>query len=152
VPLFTTNAIDDLPLPIYGDGKQMRDYQYVGDHCEGIDLVLHKGVLGEAYNVGTGVETYNIDMAHKILAILGKPTSLITHVADRVGHDRRYALDVSKLKALGWVPRHTFDQALEATVKWFVETVKWFVENEWWWRPIKSGEFKAWYDKNYAAR
>ncbi|HRE25038.1 MAG TPA: GDP-mannose 4,6-dehydratase, partial [Anaerolineales bacterium] len=121
VPLFTTNAIDDLPLPIYGDGKQMRDYQYVGDHCEGIDLVLHKGVLGEAYNVGTGVETYNIDMAHKILAILGKPTSLITHVADRVGHDRRYALDVSKLKALGWVPRHTFDQALEATVKWFVE-------------------------------
>jgi len=145
VPLFTTNAIDDLPLPIYGDGKQMRDYQYVGDHCEGIDLVLHKGVLGEAYNVGTGVETTNIDMAHKILAILGKPASLITHVADRVGHDRRYALDVSKLKALGWVPGHTFDQALE-------KTVRWFVDNEWWWRPIKSGEFKAWYDKNYAAR
>ncbi len=145
VPLFTTNAIDNLPLPIYGDGKQMRDYQYVGDHCEGIDLVLHKGVLGEAYNVGTGVETYNIDMAHKILAILGKPESLITHVADRVGHDRRYALDVSKLKALGWVPANTFDQALE-------KTVRWFVENEWWWRPIKSGEFKAWYDKNYAAR
>lgn len=145
VPLFTTNAIDDLPLPIYGDGKQMRDYQYVGDHCEGIDLVLHKGVLGEAYNVGTGVETTNIDMAHKILAILGKPASLITHVADRVGHDRRYALDVSKLKALGWVPGHTFDRALE-------KTVRWFVDNEWWWRPIKSGEFKAWYDKNYAAR
>lgn len=145
VPLFTTNAIDNLPLPIYGDGKQMRDYQYVGDHCEGIDLVLHQGVLGEAYNVGTGVETTNIDMAHKILAILGKPTSLITHVADRIGHDRRYALDVSKLKALGWQPRHTFDQALE-------KTVEWFVENEWWWRPIKSGEFKAWYDKNYAAR
>jgi len=145
VPLFTTNAIDDLPLPIYGDGKQMRDYQYVGDHCEGIDLVLHKGALGEAYNVGTGVETTNIDMAHKILAILGKPASLITHVADRVGHDRRYALDVSKLKTLGWVPGHTFDQALE-------KTVSWFVDNEWWWRPIKSGEFKAWYDKNYAAR
>ncbi len=145
VPLFTTNAIDDLPLPIYGDGKQMRDYQYVGDHCEGIDLVLHKGALGEAYNVGTGVETTNIDMAHKILAILGKPASLITHVADRVGHDRRYALDVSKLKTLGWVPGHTFDQALE-------KTVSWFVDNEWWWRPIKSGEFKVWYDKNYAAR
>jgi dTDP-glucose 4,6-dehydratase len=145
VPLFTTNAIDDLPLPIYGDGKQMRDYQYVGDHCEGIDLVLHKGALGEAYNVGTGVETYNIDMAHKILALLGKPESLITHVVDRVGHDRRYALDVSKLKALGWVPGNTFDQALE-------KTVKWFVDNEWWWRPIKSGEFKAWYDKNYVAR
>ncbi len=145
VPLFTTNAIDDIPLPIYGDGRQMRDYQYVMDHCEGIDLVLHKGVHGEAYNVGTGVETVNIDMAHKILDLLGKPHSLITHVADRVGHDRRYALDVSKLKALGWTPRHTFDQALE-------KTVRWFVDNEWWWRPIKSGEFKAWYDKNYTSR
>jgi dTDP-glucose 4,6-dehydratase len=145
VPLFTTNAIDDIPLPIYGDGRQMRDYQYVMDHCEGIDVVLHKGVHGEAYNVGTGVETYNIDMAHKLLDLLGKPHSLIMHVADRVGHDRRYALDVSKLKALGWTPRHTFDQALE-------KTVRWFVDNEWWWRPIKSGEFKAWYDKNYTTR
>jgi dTDP-glucose 4,6-dehydratase len=93
VPLFTTNAIDNQPIPIYGDGMQQRDYQYVLDHCEAIDLVLHKGVLGEVYNVGTGVETHNIHMAHKILDLLGKPHSLITHVVDRAGHDRRYALE-----------------------------------------------------------
>jgi dTDP-glucose 4,6-dehydratase len=145
VPLFTTNAIDNQPLPIYGDGKQQRDYQYVLDHCEAIDLVLHKGQLGEVYNVGTGVETFNIDMAHKILEILGKPRTLITHVVDRAGHDRRYALDVSKLRALGWTPSHTFDQALE-------KTVKWFVDNEWWWRPIKSGEYLEYYKKQYVER
>jgi dTDP-glucose 4,6-dehydratase len=145
VPLFTTNAMDDQPLPIYGDGMQMRDWQYVIDHCEAIDLVLHKGKLGEAYNVGTGVETHNIDMAKKILDILGKPHSLLTFVPDRAGHDRRYALDVSKLKALGWKPSHTFDQALE-------KTVKWFVENEKWWRPIKSGEYLEYYKKQYVER
>lgn len=145
VPLFTTNAIDNQPLPIYGDGKQQRDYQYVIDHCEAIDLVLHKGQLGEIYNVGTGVETDNIDMAHKILELLDKPHSLITHVVDRAGHDRRYALDLSKLRALGWTPRHTFDQALE-------KTVKWFVENEGWWRPIKSGEYLKYYQKQYVER
>ena len=145
VPLFTTNAMDDQPLPIYGDGMQMRDWQYVIDHCEAIDLVLHKGKLGEAYNVGTGVETHNIDMAKKILDILGKPHSLLTFVPDRAWHDRRYALDVSKLKALGWKPSHTFDQALE-------KTVKWFVENEKWWRPIKSGEYLEYYKKQYVER
>jgi dTDP-glucose 4,6-dehydratase len=145
VPLFTTNAIDDQPLPIYGDGMQMRDYQYVGDHCEGIDVVLHKGVHGEVYNVGTGVETHNIDMARKILALLGKPESLLTYVPDRAGHDRRYALDTSKLQALGWRSRHTFDQALELTVRWFVE-------NQDWWRPIKSGEYLEYYRKQYVER
>jgi len=145
VPLFTTNALDDQPLPIYGDGRQQRDYQYVLDHCEAIDVVLHKGVPGEVYNVGTGVETYNIDMAHKILDILGKPHSLISYVVDRAGHDRRYALDTSKLQALGWVPGHTFDQALERTVRWFVE-------NEWWWRPIKTGEYLEYYRKQYVER
>jgi len=145
VPLFTTNAIDDQPLPIYGDGMQMRDYQYVGDHCEGIDVVLHNGVLGEVYNVGTGVETHNIDMARKILALLGKPESLLEYVPDRAGHDRRYALDTSKLQALGWRSRHTFDQALERTVRWFVE-------NEAWWRPIKSGEYLEYYRKQYVER
>ena len=145
VPLFTTNAIDDQPLPIYGDGMQMRDYQYVGDHCEGIDVVLHKGARGEVYNVGTGVETHNIDMARKILALLGKPESLLTYVPDRAGHDRRYALDTSKLQALGWRSRHTFDQALELTVRWFVE-------NEDWWRPIKSGEYLDYYRKQYVER
>jgi dTDP-glucose 4,6-dehydratase len=145
VPLFTTNAIDDIPLPIYGDGQQMRDYQYVLDHCEGIDLVLHKGALGEVYNVGTEVETPNIEMARKILDLLGKPHSLITHVVDRAGHDRRYALDCDKLRALGWRSRHSFDQALEATVRWFVD-------NEAWWRPIKSGAYREYYRKQYEER
>jgi dTDP-glucose 4,6-dehydratase len=145
LPLFTTNAIDDLPLPIYGDGLQMRDYQYVLDHCEGIDLVLHKGALGEVYNVGTEVETPNIEMAHKILDLLGKPHSLIQHVTDRAGHDRRYALDCTKLRALGWQSRHSFDQALELTVRWFVE-------NEQWWRPIKSGAYREYYRQQYAER
>jgi dTDP-glucose 4,6-dehydratase len=145
VPLFTTNAIDNQPLPIYGDGMQQRDYQYVLDHCEGIDVVLHNGKLGEIYNVGTGVETHNIDMARKILDLLGKPHSLLTFVVDRAGHDRRYALDVSKLRALGWTPSHSFDQALALTVKWFVD-------NEWWWRPIKSGEYLEYYRKQYVER
>jgi dTDP-glucose 4,6-dehydratase len=145
VPLFTTNALDDLPLPIYGDGLQQRDYQYVADHCEGIDLVLHKGALGEFYNVGTGVETTNIEMARMILAILGKPESLLTHVTDRAGHDRRYALDTSKLQALGWQSRHSFAEALE-------KTVRWYVDNEAWWRPIKSGEYLEYYRKQYVER
>ena len=145
VPLFATNAMENQPLPIYGDGMQMRDWQYVEDHCEAIDLVLHQGKLGEAYNVGTGVETHNIDMAKKILDILGKPHSLLTFVPDRAGHDRRYALDVNKLKALGWKPTHTFDQALE-------KTVQWFVANEKWWRPIKSGEYLEYYKKQYVER
>ncbi|MBC7256258.1 MAG: dTDP-glucose 4,6-dehydratase [Chloroflexi bacterium] len=146
VPLFITNALDDLPLPIYGDGLQMRDYQYVLDHCEGIDIVLHRGVPGEVYNLGTGTETQNIVMARKLLALLGKPESLLQYVADRPGHDRRYALNIEKIKALGWRPRHSFDEALE-------KTVRWYVENEWWWRPIKSGaRFQEYYRKHYQGR
>jgi dTDP-glucose 4,6-dehydratase len=145
VPLFTTNAIDNLPLPIYGDGRQVRDYQFVLDHCEGIDLVLHKGQIGEVYNVGTEVETPNIEMARKILDILGKPHSLLQHVTDRAGHDRRYALDCGKLRELGWRSRHSFDEALERTVRWYVE-------NEAWWRPIKSGEYLEYYKKQYGER
>lgn len=145
VPLFTTNAIDNLPLPIYGDGMQMRDYQYVEDHCEGIDVVLHKGAPGEVYNVGTGVETHNIDMARKVLDLLGKPHSLLQFVPDRAGHDRRYALDTAKLQALGWRSRHTFDQALE-------QTARWYVERQDWWRPIKAGEYLEYYRKQYVER
>lgn len=145
LPLFITNAIDDVPLPLYGDGMQQRDYQYVLDHCEGIDLVLHKGALGEFYNVGTGVETHNLDMARKLLDLLGKPQSLITFVPDRAGHDRRYALDTTRLQALGWRSRHSFDQALEATVRWFVD-------NQQWWRPIKSGAYREYYQKQYFER
>ena len=145
VPLFITNAIDDLPLPLYGDGLQMRDYQYVSDHCEGIDAVLHRGQPGEIYNLGTGVETPNIDMARMILKLLGKPESLIQHVRDRPGHDRRYSLNCDKIKALGWRSRHTFEQALE-------KTVQWYVDNEWWWRKIKSGEYWEYYRRQYEGR
>ena len=146
VPLFVTNAIDDLPLPLYGDGLQVRDYQYVLDHCEAIDIVLHKGEIGGIYNVGTGTEMRNIDMARLILKLLGKPESLIQLVRDRPGHDRRYALDVGKIRALGWEPAHTCEEAIE-------KTVRWYVENEWWWRPIKSGEhYREYYRRQYEGR
>ena len=146
LPLFVTNAIDNLPLPLYGDGHQVRDYQYVLDHCEAIDLVLHKGEPGSVYNVGTGTEMRNIDMAHLVLSLLGKPESLIQPVQDRPGHDRRYALDVNKIRALGWEPAHTCEEAIE-------KTARWYVENEWWWRPIKGGEhYKEYYRRQYEGR
>jgi dTDP-glucose 4,6-dehydratase len=146
VPLFTTNAMDDQPLPVYGDGLQMRDYQYVIDHCEGIDLVLHKGALGEIYNVGTGSEMTNLEMTKIVLETVGKTESLIKHVEDRAGHDRRYALDVSKLQSLGWESRHSCAEAIE-------KTARWYMENEGWWRPIKSGElYKEYYERQYGKR
>jgi dTDP-glucose 4,6-dehydratase len=145
VPLFITNAIDDLPLPLYGDGQQMRDYQYVLDHCAGIDKVLHWGEPGAVYNLGTGTETENLVMAHAILDILGKPRSLIRHVADRPGHDRRYSLNIDKIRTLGWESHHSFAQAIE-------KTVHWYVDNEWWWRKIKSGEYMAYYKTQYGQR
>lgn len=146
VPLFITNAIDDLPLPLYGDGLQVRDYQYVLDHCEAIDLVLHKGETGGIYNIGTGTEMRNIDMARLLLRLLGKPESLIRPVRDRPGHDRRYSLDISKIRALGWEPIHSCEEAIE-------KTVRWYVENEWWWRPIKSGKhYQEYYRRQYEGR
>jgi dTDP-glucose 4,6-dehydratase len=146
VPLFVTNAIDDLPLPLYGDGRQMRDYQYVLDHCTGIDTVLHKGELGQIYNVGTGSELTNIEMTRIVLATLGKPESLIRHVEDRPGHDRRYALDVRKLRALGWDNAFTCEQAVE-------KTTRWYADNAWWWQPVKSGDlYKSYYALQYAKR
>ena len=146
VPLFVTNAIDDVPLPLYGDGLQVRDYHYVLDHCEALDLVLHKGEIGSIYNVGTGTEMRNIDMTRLILELLNRPQSLIQPVRDRPGHDRRYALDVAKIRALGWEPAHTCEDAIE-------ETVRWYVENEWWWRPIKSGErYQEYYRQQYEGR
>jgi dTDP-glucose 4,6-dehydratase len=145
VPLFITNAIDDIPLPLYGDGLQMRDYQYVSDHCEGIDVVLHRGQPGEIYNLGTEVETHNIDMARMVLKLLGKPENLIQHITDRPGHDRRYSLNCDKIKALGWISRHTFEEALE-------KTVQWYVDNEWWWRKIKSGAYMEYYRRQYDGR
>mgnify|MGYP001053869879 CR=1 FL=1 len=145
VSLFATNAIDDLPLPLYGDGLQQRDYQWVGDHCEAIDLVIERGEPGRAYNVGTGCSITNLEMMRALLAALGKPESLVRHVLDRPGHDRRYALDVSRVRELGWQSRHT---PLEAIAK----AARWYAENEWWWRPIKSGEFREYYRRMYAGR
>ena len=145
VPLFATNAIDEEDLPVYGDGRQMREYQYVEDHCEAIDLVLHKGVLGEAYNIGTGEEMENLRMVEILLETLNRPKDLIRHVKDREGHDRRYSLNIDKIKALGWEPRHTSEEAV-------AKTAVWYRENEWWWRKIKSGEFKEYYQKQYGHR
>jgi dTDP-glucose 4,6-dehydratase len=145
VPLFATNAIDEEPLPVYGDGRQMREYQYVVDHCEAIDLVLHKGKLGEAYNIGTGEEMENLRMVEILLDALNRPRDLIRHVADRPGHDRRYSLNIDKIKALGWQPRHTAEEAI-------VKAAHWYWNNEWWWRKIKSGEFKAYYQAQYGKR
>lgn len=145
IPLFATNAIDGEPLPVYGDGRQMREYQYVVDHCEAIDLVLHKGQLGEAYNIGTGEEMENMEMVEILLKALGKPRDLIRHVADRPGHDRRYSLNIAKIKALGWQPRHTAEEAI-------IKTAHWYEKNEWWWRKIKSGEFKKYYQEQYGKR
>jgi dTDP-glucose 4,6-dehydratase len=143
--LFATNAIDDLPLPVYGDGLQQRDYQWVGDHCEAIDLVVRSGAPGEAYNVGTGMSITNLEMAHLLLETLGKPADLIRHVTDRPGHDRRYAVDVAKVRALGWVSRHTPREAI-------VRAVQWYADNPAWWRPIKSGEFRRYYEAMYGRR
>ena len=143
--LFITNAIDEQPLPVYGDGLQVRDWLFVQDHCEGIDLVLHEGRLGEAYNIGGENEQHNIDVIRRMLSLLGKPETLLRRVADRPGHDKRYALDTSKLRALGWAPRADFENALR-------ETVDWYVANEWWWRKIKSGEYLEYYRQQYGER
>jgi dTDP-glucose 4,6-dehydratase len=145
LPLFITNAIDDEPLPLYGDGMQVRDWLYVEDHCSGIDQVLHTGQPGQVYNVGGGNERHNIDVTRLVLKLLGKPESLIKRVTDRPGHDRRYALDCAKIKALGWSPSRDFETEM-------AETVEWFKKNEGWWRPIKSGEFKAYYEQQYGER
>lgn len=145
VPLFTTNAMEDQALPVYGDGLQERDYQWVGDHCEAIDLVLRQGQAGEVYNVGTGTSIPNLEMVQLLLDTLGKPRSLIRHVADRPGHDRRYSIDNAKVRALGWQPRHSPQEAIQRTVRWYVE-------NRWWWEPIKRGEFRAYYEKMYGRR
>ncbi|RJQ33022.1 MAG: dTDP-glucose 4,6-dehydratase [Actinobacteria bacterium] len=131
IPLFVTNAMEDKPLPVYGSGENMRDWLYVEDNCRGLDVVLHKGKEGEIYNLGAGNETPNMEITKEILGIMGKPESLITYVDDRLGHDFRYSIAVDKIKELGWQPKRNFKQALE-------ETVKWYLENEWWWRPLKK--------------
>lgn len=145
VPLFIINALDDQLLPIYGDGKYARDYQHVLDHCSGIDLVLHRGELGEIYNIGGGNDIEALGLAKMILDKLGKSYSLIRFVKDRSGQDRRYSLNCAKIKSLGWKPEHTFETALE-------ETINWYINNEWWWRKIKSGEYLEFYEMQYRKR
>jgi len=145
VPLFTTNAIEGQPLPLYGSGEQERDYTHVLDHCSGIELILEQGEPGEVYNIGAGNHMRNVDMARLILAELGKPEELLVHVRDREGHDFRYAVDSSKLRALGWEP--AFDA--EAAIR---DAVRWYVKNPGWWMPIKSGEFRRYYERQYGER
>ena len=143
IPLFVTNAIDDRPLPIYGDGQAVRDYLHVEDHCAGIDVALRRGTPGEDYNVGYGGEGVNgIEVADTILRALGKPDSLKQFVQDRPGHDRRYALDTAKLRTLGWAPRVDFAEGMRRTAQWYAD-------NQDWWRPLKSGEFWEFYRRNY---
>jgi dTDP-glucose 4,6-dehydratase len=142
VPVLITNAIDDMPLPLYNDGSAVRDYIYVEDHCRAIDLVLHEAPIGGTYNVGTGLETNGLSVAEAVLEITGKPRSLIQFVADRLGHDYRYALDVTRITELGWEPQVTFGEGLERTVRWYQA-------NQEWWRPLKSGEYWEYYRRNY---
>ena len=145
IPLFITNALEDRPLPLYGDGRNVRDWLYVLDNCAAIDLVLRKGVEGEIYNIGGAAEVENVTLTRRILSLLGKPESLITPVADRPGHDRRYALDSGKVRALGWTPATRFDAALAATVEWYRAHAAW-------WKPIKSGAFRQYYQAQYSGR
>jgi dTDP-glucose 4,6-dehydratase len=144
VPLFVTNAFDGLELPVYGDGRQVREWLHAADHAAAVDLVLREGEAGEVYNVG-GEERENVDVTRRIVELTGCDSGLVRHVADRPGHDRRYAIDDAKLRALGWAPEHSFDEGL-------ADTVEWYRANRAWWEPIKSGEYRAYYEQQYASR
>lgn len=145
IPLFVTNAMADRELPLYGSGANVRDWIYVTDNCEGIDAVLHKGEIGEVYNIGGGNERDNLAITRAILEILGKPEELIKQVADRLGHDFRYSIDCGKAKALGWQPAHDFEEALTLTVEWYVD-------NRWWWEKIRNEDFDEYYHAQYEER
>jgi dTDP-glucose 4,6-dehydratase len=147
VPLFVTNAIDDQPLPVYGTGLNRRDWLHVEDHCAAlVTLLRHPGIEGETFNIGGGKELDVLTVTGTILKLLGKPATLVRHVEDRPGHDRRYAVDSGKLARLtGWAPRVGFEDGIR-------ETVDWFRANEAWWRPIKEGEFRAYYERMYGQR
>jgi dTDP-glucose 4,6-dehydratase len=145
IPLFITNAVDGEPLPLYGDGQQIRDWLYVDDHCDAIDLVLARGEAGEIYNIGGGNELANLDLTRMILEFTGRELSLVRRVPDRPGHDRRYSVDCSKLASLGWEPAHDFASAL-------AETVAWYRDREDWWRPLKGGEYLDYYRRQYGDR
>ncbi|MGH3093335.1 MAG: dTDP-glucose 4,6-dehydratase, partial [Gaiellaceae bacterium] len=141
IPLFVTNALDGLPLPVYGDGRQRREWLHAEDHCSGIELVLREGESGGVYNVA-GEELENLDVVRRIVELTDASPALVRHVEDRPGHDRRYSVDASRLRALGWEPRREFDEAL-------VETVAWYRDNRSWWERIKSGEYLDYYKRQY---
>ncbi|MFP3125532.1 dTDP-glucose 4,6-dehydratase [Ectobacillus funiculus] len=146
IPLMIINALHDKPLPVYGDGLNVRDWLHVEDHCQAIDLVLHNGRNGEVYNVGGNNERTNIEIVKTILKQLDKPESLIKYVTDRPGHDRRYAIDATKLRTeLGWQPKYTFDTGIE-------QTIKWYLENKDWWENIISGEYQSYFETQYGNR
>jgi len=142
IPLFVTNALEDQPLPLYGDGKNIRDWLYVEDHCSALYFIMSNGTPGETYNIGGGNEMQNINITKLILDHLEKPESLIRFVEDRKGHDRRYALSIGKIQQLGWNPKHDFSEGIRRTIDWYVE-------NEAWWRKIKSGDYKEYYNQTY---
>lgn len=146
IPLMIINALADKSLPVYGEGKNIRDWLYVEDHCYAIDLIIHNGRVGEVYNVGGHNEKTNIDVVKIILQELGKPESLITYVTDRKGHDLRYAIDPSKIHSeLGWMPQTSFDEGIKLTIKWYLE-------NKDWWKAIINGEYRDYYEKMYSNR
>lgn len=146
IPLIIINALHDKPLPVYGDGLNVRDWLYVEDHCRAIDLILQKGRVGEVYNVGGHNEMKNIDIVKLICKALGKPESLIHHVTDRKGHDRRYAIDPTKIhEELGWLPETKFADGIK-------KTIQWYLDHEDWWQPIISGEYQQYYQKMYGSR
>jgi dTDP-glucose 4,6-dehydratase len=145
IPLLVTNALVGEPLPLYGDGRQRRDWLHVADHCAAIELVLRKGRAGEIYNVGAGAERENVAVAQRIAELTGCDPSLIRHVADRPGHDRRYSVDWRKIGDLGWAPERDFDDGL-------AETVAWYRDNRAWWEPIKAGDYREYYRRQYDER
>ena len=145
IPLFVTNALDGLPLPVYGDGHQVREWLHAEDHSAAIELVLYEGVPGEIYNVG-GEDHENLEVTHRILELTGADPRLVTHVEDRAGHDRRYAIDDTKLRALGWVPVHSFGE------RGLSDTVAWYAGNRAWCDNVKSGEYRTYYEEQYSAR
>ncbi|MBN2205562.1 MAG: dTDP-glucose 4,6-dehydratase [Thermoleophilia bacterium] len=144
VPLFITNAVDGVPLPVYGDGRNVRDWLFVEDNCAAVDLALRAGATGQVYNIGGGHEIDNLTLTRRILELVGADPGLIRFVADRPGHDRRYSVDCTKLRALGWAPATSFDDGL-------ARTVAWYLEHEAWWRRLKSGEWLEYYRRQYGS-
>jgi dTDP-glucose 4,6-dehydratase len=147
IPLFITNALDNIPVPLYGAGLNIRDWLHVADHCSGLDLAIERGTPGEVYNIGGGNEVRNVDLTHALLRLVDRPDSLIRPVQDRQGHDLRYSLDTSKMRNLGWAPQVAFEEGLK-------DTVRWYRDNEWWWRPIKEEDpaFRSYYQTQYGSR